>query len=224
MLCSDLPAPTLSIVTAGLLAGVLTFGYVSVVLSWWGWWEIFTRETFITGSWGLAITVRHRYWPLWTSILILSVMWTVVFYSRRKPDQRYERLCHYIRGLETAAVGLVMIVIVLGTALNELKGSGGLVAGMIGFGVLTWSLGADLVLVFLTEKHLRRERGLCERCGYDLRGTIEGGRSACPECGEPIRWICAACRHDLRTSLSRRNPTCPGCGLEIERATGGVLY
>lgn len=31
---------------------------------------------------------------------------------------------------------------------------------------------------------LRRQAGLCERCGYDLRGSFDGqGRSVCPECG-----------------------------------------
>jgi len=31
------------------------------------------------------------------------------------------------------------------------------------------------------KKRIRRKRGLCERCGYDLRGNPGG--SACPECG-----------------------------------------
>lgn len=30
------------------------------------------------------------------------------------------------------------------------------------------------------ERHTRRQRGLCERCGYDLRGNTSG---RCPECG-----------------------------------------
>ena len=29
----------------------------------------------------------------------------------------------------------------------------------------------------------RRRLGLCEQCGYDLRGTIAADRDTCPECG-----------------------------------------
>ena len=32
----------------------------------------------------------------------------------------------------------------------------------------------------------RRWRGLCLRCGYDLQGTKQAGRSECPECGHQI--------------------------------------
>ncbi len=29
-------------------------------------------------------------------------------------------------------------------------------------------------------------RGICTKCGYDLRGTTAAGRTECPECGAPI--------------------------------------
>jgi hypothetical protein len=40
----------------------------------------------------------------------------------------------------------------------------------------------------------RDPSGLCEGCGYDLRGTLVAGRTSCPECGrvipeDVIRWF-----------------------------------
>ena len=35
---------------------------------------------------------------------------------------------------------------------------------------------------FAARRMIRRKRGRCIRCGYDLRGT-SGGEAVCPECG-----------------------------------------
>ena len=32
----------------------------------------------------------------------------------------------------------------------------------------------------------RKKPGHCPSCGYNLKGTIEAGRTECPECGKPI--------------------------------------
>jgi hypothetical protein len=41
-------------------------------------------------------------------------------------------------------------------------------------------LPASAVAVRSVRRRRRRNRGLCERCGYDLRGSVSG---RCPECG-----------------------------------------
>ena len=41
----------------------------------------------------------------------------------------------------------------------------------------------DLSIRKIRERRNTR-RGLCAKCGYDLRGSV--GRAECPECGEPI--------------------------------------
>ncbi len=41
-------------------------------------------------------------------------------------------------------------------------------------------LPATVVAVRSVRRRRRRDRGLCERCGYDLRGSVSG---RCPECG-----------------------------------------
>ena len=37
---------------------------------------------------------------------------------------------------------------------------------------------------FLGRKELRRERGLCPHCRYDLTGNVSG---VCPECGSEVK-------------------------------------
>ena len=54
-----------------------------------------------------------------------------------------------------------------------------------GFAVNTAFYAAPLWLLFAVmpravRRHLRRRRGRCLKCGYDLRGDLAGG---CPECG-----------------------------------------
>ena len=57
-----------------------------------------------------------------------------------------------------------------------------------GFAINTIFYAAILWLLtlgpFALRRHLRRKRGLCAKCGYDLRGNSGGGgRGGCPECG-----------------------------------------
>jgi hypothetical protein len=47
--------------------------------------------------------------------------------------------------------------------------------------MVLWFAVADLRLV---RRHIRRRRGRCVKCGYDLRGQpAEGAAPGCPECG-----------------------------------------
>jgi len=46
-----------------------------------------------------------------------------------------------------------------------------------------------LTTMFALPRFRRWQSGLCAACGYDLRGTVEAGREACPECGEGIEEI-----------------------------------
>jgi len=72
-----------------------------------------------------------------------------------------------------------------------------MVSGLPGFG---WDpvvpglvlVGASSVLWAATIEYVRGRlsrvapRGSCQRCGYDLRGSV--GRADCPECGQRIDW------------------------------------
>ncbi|MEE9129392.1 MAG: hypothetical protein V3T84_05190 [Phycisphaerales bacterium] len=54
----------------------------------------------------------------------------------------------------------------------------------LGFAINTVFYAAILWLLtlgpFTARRHIRRKRGLCLKCGYDLRGAEH---EACPECG-----------------------------------------
>lgn len=52
------------------------------------------------------------------------------------------------------------------------------IAGLLAAGLFT------LPLLLCVRAYVRRRRGLCVACGYDLRGTTG---DACPECGQLIR-------------------------------------
>jgi hypothetical protein len=56
--------------------------------------------------------------------------------------------------------------------------------------VLLWCLGligalfiSALVAMPWVRRQLRRRRGLCVACGYDVEATWESGQDRCPECG-----------------------------------------
>jgi hypothetical protein len=53
-----------------------------------------------------------------------------------------------------------------------------LVIGAVHLPPMVWLLAPGTRAAF----ERRRERGLCVRCGYDLRATV----ARCPECGEEI--------------------------------------
>lgn len=53
----------------------------------------------------------------------------------------------------------------------------GLIANTITYGAVWWII---IFGPFLLRKKIRRQRGLCPECAYDLRGDLLSG---CPECG-----------------------------------------
>ena len=64
-----------------------------------------------------------------------------------------------------------------------------------GFAINTIFYAAILWLLtlgpFTARRMIRRKRGHCIKCGYDLRGHSGGGGEACPECGQEL---CAGAR------------------------------
>lgn len=73
---------------------------------------------------------------------------------------------------------------------STLRPGGDKLATVVSLYVSPWVLtgvtalvGLGLPLVTRRRKRRRRKRGLCVKCGYDLRGNESG---VCPECGEKV--------------------------------------
>jgi hypothetical protein len=63
---------------------------------------------------------------------------------------------------------------------------------------LWWSL--LRAIVRRRQRRIRKRRGLCEQCGYDLRGSPAA--NACPECGTPMNGDAKAAEPPLSTSTA----------------------
>ena len=58
---------------------------------------------------------------------------------------------------------------------------------IVGGTTALWTFGPEIVLLFLAVRLKHREvKGVCVRCGYDLRGLPE---PRCPECGTPFEQL-----------------------------------
>ena len=91
------------------------------------------------------------------------------------------------------ASSLVQLVVTVPSHLIVIRRPGCLTGMLTGIGLLVgiyvtfWSLGPAIMLLFLMDSYRQqRNAPLCLACGYDLRGSIPAGSTACPECGEPI--------------------------------------
>lgn len=50
-------------------------------------------------------------------------------------------------------------------------------------------VGFIVYLIYFNRKTRRLQHAIdvaCEKCGYDLRGTIRAGKDVCPECGHQV--------------------------------------
>jgi len=78
-------------------------------------------------------------------------------------------------------VRIAVAVAVMGLlAVGLVKGNGAAVAFIVVPAVLAIMLGWFLIDRPNALRRQRLKRGLCGKCGYDLRGNVSG---VCPECG-----------------------------------------
>ena len=97
---------------------------------------------------------------------------------------RYESLASF------AMPGILMNVSEYGT--SNLRPGGQKLATVVSLYVSPWVITGIACLAWLglpfvsrrTGRRLRRQRGLCVKCGYDLRSNTSG---VCPECGNEVQ-------------------------------------
>ena len=107
-----------------------------------------------------------RGWPM------RSLVWHLV---RQTPDALEAHLWAFDLGGTQGPVGLPRALplrpILIGFVVNSLL-----------YATCLWLM----ISVPLDVRHMiRRKRGRCIKCGYDLRGASGGGCEGCPECGVP---------------------------------------
>lgn len=129
------------------------------------------------------IRERHLAVPLWPLALlgtIAPLCWLRRRRRRPDPDQPSGDAIDDVLGGRFVRVG-VLVALAAGVALFALRHFTPFL--LIAIGLIVLGAGAEaLGLSRAARAESRRVRGLCARCGYDVRGS----RTRCPECGEVI--------------------------------------
>jgi hypothetical protein len=178
-----------ALVTASLMAGLLTCAVVVEVLSVeMLWWRFINLNLY-----SLAAPVRTPL-PWWKApavpLLVVSwaVWWVVLWrwWCRRERFWQFERLT---KGLVVAAAVVLVAGLLIhrnGTLFSNHEEDADFTALTLAGTVLLWAWGERVLLLFRLRRYERAwEKNPpapeCFACGYDLRGSAPGG--ACPECG-----------------------------------------
>ena len=184
-----------SVLSAALMAGLLTTGLIAVVLELPNVWirltvgmspngEVDDAEVLRIGSLAVA--------TLWPALWLLAASWALwawVFAVYWRQGDRYTQMGRMIRGLIAGSLLELMVSIpahVWVMRQRECYCFRGTYTGIVlATTVLLWAFGPGIVLLFLRERY-RREKltPLCWKCGYDLHATTD--RESCPECGAKI--------------------------------------
>lgn len=182
-----------TVLGAAVMCGLLTSGVLATVLQVLNLWEPHLNVRWQVSSNDLKTWVATA---TLCSPAIFAALWVLLLGAWCKRGTRFEQL-HRLT-LSLAVVSLLFIA--FSFVVQVLQGPPswwaahlvGSYTGLIfGGTVLLWAWTARHVLLFAYRGYERylREHGLplCDKCGYDLRGTIAAGRSECPECG----WVIA---------------------------------
>ena len=172
------PRPTrrramwISIVTAGALAGLLSFGLLATALNAFNVWDNVTKA--IEG---------HIFWGL----LIAWIVWTIVFGVMCAGEwlRGFQRMYKIlIAGTWLELLVTIPVDVQVRKRTSCYCGEGTFFALIIGTTVAIWSFGPGIVLLFLTRR-LQRDGyfSLCRKCGNDL-SAIQSDR--CPACNAKI--------------------------------------
>ena len=167
-----------AVLSAAIMAALLTTGLVALVLEIGDWWEPVIEE-----KWNIFY--------IWGAMLVVWGAWAWIFFAYWRQGDRYTQMGKMVRGLVTGSILEVLVSVpvhVWAMQQRDCYCCRGTYTTLILAGtVLLWAFGPGIVLLYMREKY-RQQRLLpvCFQCGYDLRGTLSAGRVECPECGEPV--------------------------------------
>jgi hypothetical protein len=162
-----------AVVSAALMAMLLSIGLGSLVLEIPGWWMAFLEYGSDNGSgatWGMI--------GVWGAMLFLWAFWACVFFVYWRQGDRYTQLGKMIRGLVAGSLLEFFVAIPAHVWATRQRGcycATGTYTTLVFAGtVLLWAFGPGICLLYWREKY-RREK---------LLSAWEGGPERLPEVGK----------------------------------------
>ena len=134
-----------SVFAAGVIAMLLTVGFVALLLELPNWWEgIMEVESY----WGIAC--------VWITMLIIWGIWFCIFFVYWRQGDRYTQLGKMIRGLVAGSILEIIIAVpvhIWATRQRECYCCRGTYTTLVlAATVLIWAFGPGVVLLYLREK------------------------------------------------------------------------
>ena len=134
-----------SIFAAGVIAMLLTVGFVALLLELPNWWEgIMSAESY----WGIIC--------VWITMLIIWGIWSWIFFVYWRQGDRYTQLGRMIRGLVAGSILETIIAVpvhIWATRQRECYCCRGTYTTLIlAATVLIWAFGPGIVLLYMREK------------------------------------------------------------------------
>ncbi len=134
-----------SIFAAGVIAMLLTVGFVALLLELPNWWE--------------GIMGVDNYWGMicvWIAMLIIWGIWSLIFFVYWRQGDRYTQLGRMIRGLVAGSILETIIAVpvhIWATRQRECYCCRGTYTTLIlAATVLIWAFGPGIVLLYMREK------------------------------------------------------------------------
>ncbi len=135
-----------SVFAAGVIAMLLTVGFVAILLELPNWWQgIMGAESY----WGIIC--------VWLAMLIIWGIWSWIFFVYWRQGDRYTQLGKMIRGLVAGSILETIIAVpvhIWATRQRECYCCRGTYTTLVlAATVLIWAFGPGIVLLYMREKH-----------------------------------------------------------------------